>query len=142
MGTLADPALSATDREIRKGPYRRRLQSDDMVDFVLIPPRDFVSELLREAPSFSTSREFARLTENDRATRGLVFAAFAQFIEASIHTPAILSECVAALEHFALLGDPGADNLLVTEVFESIHDVEWFVPQLLPTSRKLFDRWM
>lgn len=112
-----------------------------MNGFLLVPPRDYVAELLRVAPRFATSREYQSLDQQDRGCAGLVFAAFARFCEASFRERQAIDECRSAIEHFASLDDCEAHNLLVTEVFEGFRQPEMSAGYLLPSSRALYDRW-
>jgi len=113
-----------------------------MSNFVLLPPRDYVAELLRVAPHFAASAEYQSLECQDRACAGLVFAALARFFEASFAGRLAVEECSNAIEHFASMNDAEAHNLLVTEVFDGFQNAEISVGLLLPFSRALYDCWI
>jgi hypothetical protein len=113
-----------------------------MTNFVLVPPHDYVEELLRLVPRFAESVEYKSLDHEDRATAGLVFSAFARFMEASAADLCVTDECRNAIERFASTNDSAIHNLLVTEVFESFNRPETSANLRLPNSRLLYERWM
>lgn len=110
-------------------------------DFVLVPPFDYVAELLRLVPDFESSREYRSLDTEDRTVAGLAFSAFAKFMESS-SDQSIIDECRNAIECFASMNDPEAENLLITEVFEAFRHPENSFNLLLPVSRALYNRWI
>jgi len=113
-----------------------------MSGFVVVPPRDYVTELLRVAGRFAASEQYQSLDVEERACAGLVFAAFARFFEASFADPQAVEECSSAIEHFVSVNDPEAHNLIVTEVFEGFRQPELSVGVLQPLSRALYHRWI
>jgi hypothetical protein len=113
-----------------------------MSNFTLVPPADYVAELLKLAPSFAASTEFASLHAQDRTCAGLVFSAFSRFMEGSYGSQVAMQECSNAIEHFACTNDAEVLNLLVTEVFEGFRQPQTTKNQLLPTSRQLYERWI
>ena len=113
-----------------------------MNGFLLIPPRDYVGELLAMVPRFAESEEYKSLDGTDRTLAGLVFSAFARFLERSFANQVIINECRKASEHFAEANDSNAHNLLVTEVFEGFRNPDVARKLLLPASRALYDRWI
>jgi hypothetical protein len=113
-----------------------------MSDFFVVPPRDYVAELLQVAPRFAASAEYHSLDRQERTCAGLVFAAFARFFEASFADRLAIEECSNAIEHFASMNDAESHNLLVTEVFEGFRHTEISVRLLLPLSRSLYKRWV
>jgi len=110
--------------------------------FIIVPPRDYVRELLRLAPRFAASEEFQSLDEEDRRCAGLVFAAFAKFFEACFADKDTVEECREAIEHFARSDDPEAHDLLITGVFEAFRFPRRSASLLLPVSRALYRRWI
>lgn len=113
-----------------------------MSGFLVVPPRDYAAELLRIASRFAASKEYESLDAEERARAGLVFAAFARFLEASFSDSQAVEECSSAIEHFASMNDPDAHNLVVTEVFEGFRQPELSVGALQPLSRTLYDYWI
>lgn len=113
-----------------------------MSNFILIPPPNYVTQLLSLAPSFGTSRDYQSLDVKDRVCPGLVFSAFASFMEASLDNPPVLAECCNAIEQFSSSNDSELHNLLVTEVFEAFRQPEISKNVLLPKSRGLYDLWI
>jgi hypothetical protein len=113
-----------------------------MGNFVRLPPRDYISELLQRAPRFAASAQYRSLSSDDRAVAGLVFSAFARFVEASLTDETVRDECARAIEEFAASDDHEAHNLLVVEVFEAFRTPEVSTRRLLPASRALYERWL
>jgi hypothetical protein len=113
-----------------------------MTNFTLVPPANYVAELLRLAPTFAASTEFVSLDAHDRTCAGLVFSAFARFMEGSGGNQRAMQECRKAIEHFASSNDSEVHNLLATEVFEGFRKPQTTKTQLLPKSRELYDRWI
>lgn len=113
-----------------------------MTNFILVEPVDHVAELLRLVPSFALSREHRSLDDEDRRSAGLVFAAFAKFMEESLGNKSVLEECIRAIEVFATGSDRDAHNLLVTEVFGSFCAPKVSREVLLADSRALYDQWI
>jgi hypothetical protein len=113
-----------------------------MSGFIVVPPRDYVAELLRVAGRFSASVEYQSLDAQERRCAGLVFAAFSRFCEASLADRQAADECSTAIEHFASMSDVQAQNIIVTEVFEGFRHPERSVGLLLPLSRALYERWI
>jgi hypothetical protein len=93
-------------------------------------------------PSFAESREYQILDDTERPITGVVFSTFAKFMEASYANRAVIEECVRAIEHFASMNDPEAENYLVTEVFEAFRQPEVSKNLLLPMSKALYQRWI
>lgn len=113
-----------------------------MSDFVLVPPSDYSTELLRLAPRFAESQAYAAMNDLERKSQELVFSAFAKFFEDCYANRAALEECLNAIEHFARLHDSAAQNLIVTEVFEELRHPQRSARLLLPASRSLYERWI
>jgi hypothetical protein len=113
-----------------------------MINFTLVPPTNYVAELLNLVPAFRSSVEFGSLDEHERANAGLVFSAFAKFMEASVGNELAMQESRNAIEHFASRNDPEVHNLLVTEVFESFREPQTTKNLLLAKSRQLYDQWI
>jgi hypothetical protein len=113
-----------------------------MTNFTIIPPMDYEGELLRRVPRFALSAQYRALRDEDRKYPGLVFAAFARFMETSIADNAAVEECRQAIEWFASKDDPEAHNYIITEVFETFRQPEISRELLLPQSRALYDRWI
>jgi hypothetical protein len=113
-----------------------------MSDFILARTPNYVAELLHAAPTFARSSEYESLDQQDRVTPGLVFSAFAKFMEASLGNQPVLQECRNAIECFASMNDAEAHNLLVTEVFETFRRPQVTKNLLLPVSKALYDRWI
>jgi hypothetical protein len=113
-----------------------------MTNFILVPPTNYVAELLRLAPTFAASTEFVSLDAHEGTYAGLVFSAFARFMEGCGGNQPAMQECRNAIEHFASSNDSEAHNLLITEVFEAFDEPETTKTQLLPKSRELYDRWI
>src|SRR5438132_12928620 len=113
-----------------------------MTDFVLVPSPDYAAELLRLVPSFAASREFEILDDTERAITGVVFSTFAKFMEASYGRQSFIEECASAIEHFASINDPEAENYIVTEVFEVFRRPDVSKNLLLPMSKALYARWI
>lgn len=108
-----------------------------------MPPKpNYVAQLLMLVPSFSSSNEFVTLSDDERASPGLVFSAFAKFIEASLGDQSLVVQCANAIEHLARMQDDDLDNLLVTEVFESFCHPTECRKLLLPNSGNLYDKWL
>jgi hypothetical protein len=113
-----------------------------MSGFTLIPPPNYVAELLSLAPSFGASEEYQSLDPEDRINPSTAFSAFAKFMESSFGNQSIIEECRIAIEHFAAATDAEAHNLLVTEIFEAFRLPDLSRNALLPLSRALYDGWM
>jgi len=113
-----------------------------MSDFVLLPSKDYVAELLWLVPSFAASSKYRSLDQEDRLIAGLVFSAFSRFFEASYSNRVVADECIHAIEEFATNDDVDAHNLLITEVFEGLRHPEIAIDLLLPNSRALYDKWI
>jgi hypothetical protein len=113
-----------------------------MTNFILIPPPDYASDLLRGAPQFATSIVYRSLEDRARNMAGLVFAAFTRFMEGWVGNQSITDECAHAIEHFASSNDPEAHNLIITEVFENFQCPDISRKLLRPMSRALYDQWI
>jgi hypothetical protein len=113
-----------------------------MSNFILIPPPDYVGNLLSLVPDFGESAEFQSLDDQERLSPSLVFSAFAKFMEVSFSNPIIIEKCANAIEHFATTNDSEAHNLLVTEVFEAFRQPLISKPLLQSKSRELYDKWI
>ena len=113
-----------------------------MSNFVVVPPYDYIAELLRLAPAFEVSPEFRSLASDERASASLVFSAFAKFFESSFADESAINQCKNTMESFAARNDLQGHNLLVTEVFEGFRYPDLSANLLLPISRALYDRWI
>jgi hypothetical protein len=113
-----------------------------MVNFIIVPPRDYVAELLRMAPRFEASEHYQSLSHDDRSVAGLVFSCFARFFEDSSGDRDALNEALNAIEQFASGSDSHAHNLLITEIYESFRTPTASSALLLPRARELYRRWI
>ena len=108
----------------------------------MVPPPDYITELLRLIPSFGKSSQFLSLDVEDAGNPNLVFSAFAKFMETSLTDRRATNECVLAIEHCMSTNDQRLHNLIVTEVFEGFRRPGVSSNLLLPKARALYDQWM
>jgi hypothetical protein len=128
-----------------------------MSDFILIKSEyDQIPSLLKEiVPDFFESAEFKQLRVDDVKLPGIVCARFAAYLvwlhetfnqKRTEKIRSNLAKCYLAIERLASSGDPLVQNVVVTEIFETLDCglivLEQIKSRLGPQARALYDEWI